>query len=125
MTQRVIRFLRLLAVLGGLLAVVAVAALAPTTTLVGVNSAGTGSGNDLSYPTALSAHGRVVAFDSLASDLVANDTNGTGDVFVRDLKTGTTTLVSVNSAGTASGNSDSFPTALSAEKQASDNRLCV
>ena len=44
-----------------------------------------------------------MAFNSGASDLVANDTNGTFDVFVRDLQRGTTTLVSVNQFGTGSG----------------------
>ena len=46
-----------------------------------------------------------MAFQSGASDLVANDTNGTTDVFVRDLQLGTTTLVSINRFGTGSGNS--------------------
>ena len=78
-----------------------------TTSLVSVNSAGTGSGNRASDLPAISADGRFVAFRSAASDLVANDTNRTFDVFVRDLKTGTTTLVSVNSAGTGSGNESS------------------
>jgi len=79
-----------------------------TTTLVSVNSAGTGSGNagSLANP-AISADGRYVAFASDASDLVAQDSNGTTDVFVRDLVAGTTTLVSVNSAGVDSGNGDS------------------
>ncbi|HZR81298.1 MAG TPA: hypothetical protein VFD92_09410 [Candidatus Binatia bacterium] len=45
---------------------------------------------------ALSANGRYVLFGSHASDLVANDAN---DAFVRDLRTGTTTLVSVNRTG--------------------------
>ena len=45
-----------------------------------------------------------MAFGSGASDLVANDTNGTNDVFVRDLQLGTTTLVSINRFGTGSGN---------------------
>ncbi len=75
-----------------------------TTTLVSVNQPGTASGNDDSFAPVMSGNGRFVAFDSDASDLVANDTNGTLDIFVRDLKTGTTTLVSVNQAGTASGN---------------------
>ena len=78
-----------------------------STGLVSVNSAGTGSGNGASDLPAISADGRFVAFRSGASDLVANDTNRTFDVFVRDLKTGTTTLVSVNSAGTGSGNGSS------------------
>ena len=75
-----------------------------TTTLVSVNRAGTNSGNSLSSNPVLSADGRFVAFRSQASDLVATDTNGEFDIFVRDLKTGTTTLVSVNQAGTDSGN---------------------
>jgi hypothetical protein len=81
---------------------------AGTTKLVSINSAGTASGNAYSFGPAISADGRYVAFVSYASDLVAGiDTNGTYDVFVRDLTTGTTTLVSVNSAGTASANSSS------------------
>ncbi len=92
----------------------------PQTLLASVNCAGSDSGNDFSEATSISADGRFVAFQSLASDLVANDTNGTLDVFVRDLKTGTTTLVSVNSAGTASGNDFSEFSALS-----SDGRFVV
>jgi hypothetical protein len=45
-----------------------------------------------------------VAFVSYATDLVANDTSGAADVFVRDLRMATTTLVSVNRFGTGSGN---------------------
>jgi hypothetical protein len=85
-----------------------------TTTLVSVNSAGTGSGNRESFVWDISADGRFVAFTSFASDLVTNDTNDTGDVFVRDLKTGTTTLASVNRAGTGSGNEESLDLAISA-----------
>jgi|RhiMethySRZTD1v2_1073278.scaffolds.fasta_scaffold323981_2 Tol biopolymer transport system component len=118
MRQCTIRFLRPLAVVGRLLAVgVPMAALAPTTTLVSINSAGTGSGNGDSFNPVLSAEGRIVAFGSSASDLVPNDTNGAADIFVRDLKRGTTTLVSVNGAGTGSGNSDSFSSRLSADGQ--------
>src|SRR5207247_9725815 len=70
-----------------------------TTTLVSANSAGTASGGSISFAPAISPDGRFVAFLSDASNLVANDINGATDVFVRDLKTGTTTLVSVNSGG--------------------------
>ena len=56
-----------------------------------------------------------MAFESDASDLVANDTNRTVDVFVRDLQLGTTTLVSVNNAGTGSGNSYSTGPRISAD----------
>lgn len=47
----------------------------------------------------ISADGRYVAFASAATNLVAGDTNGTVDVFVRDRVAGTTTRVSVSSTG--------------------------
>ena len=80
---------------------------AGTTTLVSVNTAGTDSGNGTSLNPRITPDGRFVTFTSRASDLVANDNNGNHDVFVRDLQAGTTTLVSVNAAGTDSGDSDS------------------
>jgi len=40
-------------------------------------------------PLSVSANGRFVAFYSDADDLAPNDTNGFGDVFVRDLIAGT------------------------------------
>jgi hypothetical protein len=86
-----------------------------TTTLVSVNSAGTGSGNGASQNAFVTPDGRYVAFESSASNLVPNDTNGATDVFVRDLVTGTTTLVSVNSAGTGSGNGASQHVGISAD----------
>lgn len=43
--------------------------------------------------TAISAHGERVAFFSAASNLVGGDTNGRGDVFVRDREAGATELV--------------------------------
>lgn len=43
----------------------------------------------------LSYDGRFVAFSSIASNLVAGDTNGWTDVFVRDTETGTTERVSL------------------------------
>jgi Tol biopolymer transport system component len=48
---------------------------------------------------AVSADGRYVAFSSLAPNLVRGDTNRMSDVFVRDLATGKTTRISVNSRG--------------------------
>src|SRR5439155_26817766 len=62
-----------------------------TTTLVSVNSAGTASGNSASARATISADGRVVAFQSFATDPVAYGTSGFRDVFVRDLRTSTTT----------------------------------
>ncbi|HET8945324.1 MAG TPA: hypothetical protein VFO59_11130 [Dehalococcoidia bacterium] len=51
-----------------------------------------------SLDTAVSDNGRFVAFASDATDLVAGDTNGMTDIFVRDRADGTTERVSVNSA---------------------------
>ncbi len=75
-----------------------------TTTLVSVNLAGTGGGNGDSIPRGVSTNGQFVLFDSMASNLVANDINITGDVFVRDVVHGVTTLVSVNTNGVSGNN---------------------
>jgi len=48
----------------------------------------------------ISADGRYVAFESLADNLVPDDSNGLRDVFVHDLVTGKTTRVNVASDGT-------------------------
>jgi hypothetical protein len=49
----------------------------------------------LALPAAgISADGRVVSFDTGASNLVPDDSDGLDDAYVRDLQTGTTTLVS-------------------------------
>ncbi len=79
------------------------------TTLVSVNSAGTGSAETHSTMPVISADGRVVAFKSFADDLAAPgiDSNLTGDVFVRDLAAGTTMAISVNPSGTATGKGNS------------------
>src|SRR5919199_3822914 len=84
-----------------------------TITPVSVDSAGN-LGNSGSYNPSISADGRFVAFTSLASNLVPGDTNNTGDIFVRDTLTNTTTLVSVDSAGNQ-GDSQSFTTSISAD----------
>ena len=81
-----------------------------TTRLVDINFAGTNSGNASSSDSgaATSGDGRYVVFASGSSDLVATDSNGEGDIFVRDLLTGVTTLVSVDAAGTDSADGPSF-----------------
>ncbi|MGH2591221.1 MAG: TolB family protein [Actinomycetota bacterium] len=85
------------------------------TTLVSVASDG-GAANGESSFSSLSPDGRFVAFTSLADDLVLGDTNGTRDVFVRDLQTGETTRASVASGGAESdGPSDSSAASLSAD----------
>ena len=54
------------------------------TTRVSVDSGGN-EGNSSSFDLDISGDGRFVAFDSFASNLVAGDTNGHGDVFFHDL----------------------------------------
>lgn len=90
------------------------AAAAPITTRVSVSSGGQ-QGNAESgefYRPAVSSTGRYVAFASSATNLVAGDTNGERDVFVRDRQTGATTRVSVGAAG-VQANSRSFEPAIS------------
>jgi Tol biopolymer transport system component len=55
-----------------------------TTTLVSVNTTGQPGDGNSSRPS-ISANGRWVAFQSVATDLVGGDANGTSDIFVRDL----------------------------------------
>jgi Tol biopolymer transport system component len=74
-------------------------AAAGDTTRVSVDSSG-GQANSISYSPSVNSDGRFIAFESDASNLVANDTNGDWDVFVRDLQTRTTERVSVDSSGT-------------------------
>jgi Tol biopolymer transport system component len=62
----------------------------------------------------MSAEGRYVTFDTIASNLVAGDTNGTYDVFVHDMITGMTARASVASDGTQ-GNDRSYVPTLSSD----------
>jgi len=71
---------------------------AGTTTRASVDMGG-GDPNSVSNSASISATGRLVAFASLASDLVPGDSNGATDIFVRDLTAGTTTRASVDRQG--------------------------
>jgi uncharacterized repeat protein (TIGR01451 family) len=74
-----------------------------TFTLVSVNADGTAAGAS-TFDGSLTPDGEQVLFTSASSDVVPGgvDTNGAIDVFLRDLSTGTTRLVSTNASGTAS-----------------------
>ncbi|HWH67862.1 MAG TPA: hypothetical protein VNT26_00635, partial [Candidatus Sulfotelmatobacter sp.] len=72
------------------------------------------TGDSVSSEPTISPEGQFVAFTSSADNLVAGDSNKAQDVFVRDLQSGTTTLVSVNSTGTGPGNNDSYSPVVSA-----------
>lgn len=67
------------------------------------------SGAGDSFAPRFSADGKRIVFVSTANNLTANDTNNTGDVFLRDLDAGTTTLVSVNTNGFSGGGASSTP----------------
>ncbi len=89
---------------------------AQTTERVSVSTGGA-QGNDSSYLSGLrsiSADGRFVTFDSWASNLVAGDTYGNRDVFVRDRQSGTTERVSVATGG-MQGHADSWFPSISAD----------
>lgn len=60
-------------------------------------------GNKSSYAPDISANGRYVVFASDASNLVAGDTNGKRDIFIRDLQSQTTRLVSKGRSGPSNG----------------------
>lgn len=86
----------------------------PATVLVSVANDGSAS-SEMSWAPAISADGRFVAFVSSAATLVAGDTNGSNDVFVRDTCFGassclpTTARVSVAADGSQAGAASSVP----------------
>ena len=87
--------------------------IAATTVRVSVATGGVEGGGGSSNP-AVSGNGQVVAFESMASGLVPNDTNQRPDVFVHDRLSTVTTRVSVASNGAQARGSSRFP-AISAD----------
>lgn len=84
---------------------------AGTTRQVSVSSTGAHANGAATFdPPVISANGRYVAFASAASNLVPGDTNNAYDVFVRDLKTGTTRRVSLANNGAQPNNYSHFVT---------------
>ena len=75
---------------------------------VSVTNGGAQAGGGSVLPS-VSGSGRFVAFTSSADDLVAGDTNGVADVFVRDRLLGTTRRVSVSAAGAQGDGGCGFP----------------
>jgi Tol biopolymer transport system component len=64
-----------------------------------VTSAHASTGNDHSFVSDISSNGRFVIFNSAASNLVADDTNGFLDIFLVDRWLGTITRANVNEIG--------------------------
>jgi hypothetical protein len=75
---------------------------------IAISSSSTGViSNGESYFDGLSASGTKAWFESDGSNLVAGDTNQAQDIFIKNIQTGVTTLVSSNASGIA-GNSTSY-----------------
>src|SRR5689334_2513150 len=78
-----------------------------TTTLISINRSDTTSHSGSSADAVMTPDGTFVAFTSFANDLVTGvaDGNGpgSGDVFVRDVRTRTTTPVSISHVFTLTG----------------------
>jgi len=72
----------------------------PALAQVSLAAAATAVPNGASRDASISTSGNRIAFTSAATNLVAGDTNGASDVFVRDLSKGTTTRISVATDGT-------------------------
>jgi Tol biopolymer transport system component len=84
------------------------------TTRVGVSSTGAEANDGSIWLPAISDNGRFVAFFSRSTNLVPNDHNGIADFFVRDLKRGETTRVSVSSTGEEANDTSLFYPSISA-----------
>ncbi len=94
------------------------AAQQPTTTRASLSSTGA-PGDEDSFDVTVSANGRLVVFNSFARNLVGPDTNGGGDVFLRDRHTGVTTRVNVGPAGVQANAEALFP------EMSADGRLVL
>jgi Tol biopolymer transport system component len=66
-------------------------------------------GDGFSGGGAISADGQLVVFQSQASNLVPGDTNGVSDVFLRDLRAGTTQRISVATGGKQANGASYLP----------------
>jgi Tol biopolymer transport system component len=84
-----------------------------------------GFGNGTSQYPSISADGRYVVFMSSATNLVAGDTNGVDDVFVRDFVLGTTTRVSVDSAGAQAPQASGYPSFDTRPRISGDGRIAT
>ena len=82
---------------------------AGTTERISINNNGQ-EANDIAIPPSITRDGRRIAFGSYASNLAAIATNGRSQIYVRDLDTAETVLVSVNDKGEAqNGSSPDLP----------------
>ena len=81
---------------------------------VNVSSAGVQANNESIWPS-ISGDGETVTYCSVASNLVAGDSNGQFDVFARDIQAGVTTRLNVQPNGAQANSYVHSPTALSTD----------
>lgn len=79
-----------------------------TTERVSISSSGE-QANGASDHSDITADGNLVVFESQASNLVAGDTNGASDIFLRDRAAETTTRISLTSEGTEGNGASTDP----------------
>lgn len=91
----------------------AAAAVAGTTTRVSLTDSDN-EADDRSQDFSMSTDGRYVVFESYAANLVAGDTNGQVDIFVRDTELDTTERINLSTAGVQT-NDYSFSPKISAD----------
>ena len=82
---------------------------------------GGGQANGSSFNAAVSSDGRYVAFESNASNLVLGDTNGTTDIFLKDMLTGVTTRLSASTTGVQGNSASHDPTVATGGSAAFDS----
>lgn len=80
----------------------------PTTIRLATRNTMGASINEYSLSCAISGNGNFVVFQTGATDVDPLDTDNFGDIYAYSRDSNQTTLVSVNSAGTASGNRSSY-----------------
>jgi uncharacterized delta-60 repeat protein len=83
--------------------------------LVSISSDGQSGGNGESENPVISADGNIVAFQSSSTNLDPLATDSNINTFARNISAGTTTLVSVDFAGTAGGDAPSIDPVISAD----------
>lgn len=81
---------------------------------VDVSSSGTPADGMTFFLCSISSGGRYLAFASQATNLVPAKTNGTWNIYIRDLKSGSTRLISVGVGGAVSNGESAYP-AISAD----------
>jgi hypothetical protein len=88
-----------------------------TNALISQSDDGSGPADGNSDAPEISPDGRFVAYRSAADNLVPGDTNGVPDIFLHDVVSGTTTLLTASRFGAAAGNNRSLTPVFSGNGQ--------